>query len=116
MEAVDFEVTSSSCPVFLLGDLNSPESDAAYRNISSRMLDLRNTSSATFGHFNTFSGFDGKESDLSRIDYIFGTHKGWKGGVYAVEENHYEDGKYLSDHRLVIADVTLGNFHPTNNK
>jgi endonuclease/exonuclease/phosphatase family metal-dependent hydrolase len=109
LEAVDFELASSTCPIFLLGDLNSPESDTAYRTISSKMYDLRYTSAATFGHKNTFTGFDGKPSDLSRIDYIFGTqYHGWKGGVYAVEENHFEDKKWLSDHRLVIADVTLG--------
>jgi endonuclease/exonuclease/phosphatase family metal-dependent hydrolase len=117
MEAVDFELDSSSSPVFLLGDLNSSASDTAYRTISSRMLDLRQTSTATFGHVNTFTGFDGNSSDLSRIDYIFGTHTGWKGGVYAVEENHFEDGKWLSDHRLVVADVSLGStLKPTNQK
>jgi hypothetical protein len=73
------------------------------------MHDLRNTSTSTFGHFNTFTGFDAKKSDLSRIDYIFGSQMdGWKGGVYAVEENRYEDEKWLSDHRLVVADVLLG--------
>ena len=36
------------------------------------------------------------------------TQKGWEGGIYAVEENHFEDKKWLSDHRLVIADVLVG--------
>lgn len=117
LEAVDFELASTTGPVFLLGDLNSPESDGAYRNISSRMYDLRHTCTGTFGHVNTFTGFDGNDSELSRIDYIFGSRvDGWTGGVYAVEENHFEDGKWLSDHRLVVADVTLGsNLRPTPN-
>jgi endonuclease/exonuclease/phosphatase family metal-dependent hydrolase len=112
LEAIDFELDSSprsSCPVFLLGDLNSPVDQAAYKTIATRMYDLRTTCTATFGHCNTFTGFDGRKADLSRIDHIFGTTKaGWEGGLYAVEENHYEDGKWLSDHRLVIADVNVG--------
>jgi endonuclease/exonuclease/phosphatase family metal-dependent hydrolase len=112
LEAIDFELDSSprsSCPVFLLGDLNSAVDQAAYKTIATRMYDLRTTSTTTFGHYNTFTGFDGRKVDLSRIDHIFGTTKaGWEGGLYAVEENHYEDGKWLSDHRLVIADVNVG--------
>ena len=73
------------------------------------MHDLRKTSTMTYGHVNTFTGFEGRKEDLSRIDHIFGSHtKGWAGGVYGVEENRFEDGLWLSDHRLVIADVTLG--------
>src|SRR5271170_1356994 len=41
VEAVDFVLKSSSCPVFLLGDLNSPVEEAAYRTIAARMHDLR---------------------------------------------------------------------------
>jgi len=95
--------------VFLLGDLNSPVNEAAYKAIATRMYDLRMTCTATFGHYNTFTGFEGREGDLSRIDYIFGTpREGWEGGLYAVEENYFEDKKWLSDHRLVIADVLVG--------
>ena len=36
------------------------------------------------------------------------TQKGWESGIYAVEENHFKDNKWLSDHRLVIADVLVG--------
>jgi endonuclease/exonuclease/phosphatase family metal-dependent hydrolase len=109
LEAVDFELGSSSCPVFLLGDLNSLATDTAYRTIAARMHDLRQTSTKIYGHYNTFTGFEGKKGDLSRIDHIFGsTGSGWKTGIYAVEENHFEDGKWLSDHRLVVADVFIG--------
>jgi endonuclease/exonuclease/phosphatase family metal-dependent hydrolase len=106
LEAVEFE--SSSCPVFVLGDLNSSVEEKAYGLFSSRMHDLRSTSSAQFGHLYTFTGFDGKKSDLSRIDHIFGSKTGWKGGVYSVGENLFDDGIYLSDHRPVIADVLVG--------
>lgn len=109
IEAADFEHSSSSRPVFLLGDLNSRVEEDAYKTISARMYDLRKTSTATYGHVNTFTGFDGRKGDLSRIDHIFGSHgRGWTGGVYAVEENRFEDERWLSDHRLVIADVVLG--------
>lgn len=73
------------------------------------MYDLREVCGRTYGHYNTFTGFDGKVGDLSRIDHIFGTRRwGWCGKVYAVEENHFDDGKWLSDHRLVMADVSIG--------
>ena len=64
------------------------------------------TSTALYGHYNTFTGFDGRE--LSRIDYVFGTAGGWRGGVYGVEENRFEDGVWVSDHRMVVADVVVG--------
>ena len=107
---MDFELRSSSrCPVFLLGDLNSPEDDPAYQTIAGRMHDLRRTCTSIFGHYHTFTGFDGREKDLSRIDHIFGSWgRGWKGGIYAVEENRFDDGIWLSDHRVVLADVVIG--------
>jgi len=109
VEAVDFEFASSSCPVFLLGDLNSPVEEAAYRTIAARMHDLRDCCTSTYGHYNTFSGFEGRKSELSRIDHIFGSvADGWKAGVFSVEENHFEDDIWLSDHRLVMADVSIG--------
>ena len=108
LEAVDFESASSSCPVFLLGDINSPTTEKAYTILSSHMHDLRTTATGHYGHYNTFTGFDGKKSDLSRIDHIFGIDVGWAGGVFCVEENLFEDGIYLSDHRAVIADVIVG--------
>lgn len=108
LEAVDFELDSSSSPVFLLGDLNSPESEIAYRSIATRMHDLREICPTKYGHYHTFTGFEGNKGDLSRIDHIFGSMAGgWSGKIYAVEENHFEDGKWLSDHRLVMADVCI---------
>jgi endonuclease/exonuclease/phosphatase family metal-dependent hydrolase len=108
LEAVDFELDSSSCPVFLLGDLNSRESEIAYRSIVASMHDLREICPTKYGHYHTYTGFEGKKDELSRIDHIFGsTAGGWSGNIYAVEENHFEDGKWLSDHRLVMADVYI---------
>jgi len=109
LEAVDLELDSSSSPVFLLGDLNSPESEIAYRSIAGHMHDLREICPITYGHYNTFTGFERNKSDLSRIDHIFGSMAdGWEGKIYAVEENHFDDGKWLSDHRPVMADVYIG--------
>lgn len=108
LEAVDFELGSSLAPVFLLGDLNSPESGIAYQSIAGRMHDLREICPTKYGHYNTCTGFEGKKSDLSRIDHIFGSMAdGWNGKIYAVEENRFEDGIWLSDHRLVMADVYI---------
>ena len=109
VEAVQFELKFGSCPVFLLGDLNSPLEEAAYRTIAARMHDLRDYCTTTYGHYNTFTGFEGRKSDLSRIDHIFGSAAdGWRAGVFSVEENHFEDEIWLSDHRLVMADVFIG--------
>jgi endonuclease/exonuclease/phosphatase family metal-dependent hydrolase len=109
VEAVDFELKSSPCPVFLLGDLNSPVEDTAYRTIAARMRDLRDYCTATYGYYNTCTGFEGKKSELSRIDHIFGSvADGWEAGVFSVEENHFEDELWLSDHHLVMADVSIG--------
>jgi endonuclease/exonuclease/phosphatase family metal-dependent hydrolase len=93
-------------PIFLLGDLNSPETDDAYQILGAGMSDLREINSAKWGHTNTFTGFDGR--DLKRIDYIFGSlGGGWRVGGYGVEENRFDDGVWLSDHRLVVADVLV---------
>jgi len=109
VEAVKFELSTSPCPVFLLGDLNSPVTGTAYQTIAASMHDLRHTCTSTYGHYHTFTGFEGREEDLSRIDHIFGNFGGgWTGAIYAVEENHFEDAIWLSDHRLVIADVFIG--------
>ena len=108
LEAVDFELDSSSSPVFLLGDLNSSETGIAYRTIVDRMHDLREICPIKYGHYYTCTGFEGRKGDLSRIDHIFGSMTGgWNGKIYAVEENHFEDGKWLSDHRLVMADIYI---------
>lgn len=73
------------------------------------MHDLRETCPIKYGHYNTFTGFEGDPEDLSRLDHIFGsTAGGWRSQIYAVEENRFEDGKWLSDHRLVMADVLVG--------
>ena len=53
LEAVDFELDSSSAPVFLLGDLNSPETGIAYQSIAGRMHDLREICPTKYGHYNT---------------------------------------------------------------
>jgi endonuclease/exonuclease/phosphatase family metal-dependent hydrolase len=108
LHEIEKELKESSAPVFLLGDLNSLQSDLAYKTIAAGMFDLRETCTETYGHYNTFTGFYGNKRDLSRIDHIFGSKEGgWRGGIYAVEENHFDDGLWLSDHRLVIADVTI---------
>jgi len=65
--------------------------------------------SSSIGHYNTFSGFQGRKSDLSRVDHIFGSvTDGSKVDVFSVEENHFDDEIWLSDHRLEMADVSIG--------
>lgn len=82
------------------------------------------------GNFATFTGFDtpGNTPDLKRIDFIMaGSNGGWQVllntcfiyfflsliptyrevGKYKVVENLYDDGLYLSDHRPVVAEITV---------
>jgi len=104
-------------PVVLAGDMNSTEDQEAYKVLSSsdsRMMDMLHMcgSSQTYGYSNTWTGFDGNGNGegLKRIDFVFLSEcegRDWKAKGYAIPENRFEDGVYLSDHRAVIADVEL---------
>lgn len=105
--------------VVLTGDLNSEADGDAYKILTTTgrqrgftMNDVRELSHYRYGDRNTFTGFEGKVSDLTRLDYVFtGQENGaaglWKFDGYGVLPNRFEDGLYLSDHRAVVVDVTL---------
>ncbi|RHZ63078.1 endonuclease/exonuclease/phosphatase family protein [Aspergillus thermomutatus] len=65
-----------------------------------------------YGDYYTWTGFGFEGQDPTRIDYILlgpGKNKlgSWKVNGYAVLANRFDSGVYLSDHRAVVADVTL---------
>ena len=109
-------------PVFLMGDLNSDTEDDAYKTLSQsyRLGDTFEAAAVRFGNFYTFTGFDeGRTDPESRIDHIFMDKTPRKLlfdrdqertvhiSVHAVDNNRYDDGMYLSDHRPVIVDAIM---------
>jgi endonuclease/exonuclease/phosphatase family metal-dependent hydrolase len=116
---------------FVAGDFNSEPSQEAYEYMTaerSPVVDLMHFApiSERYGDTSTFTGFEGKEKDKSRIDFLFLGPKGrvigsveertkdeedqyriWHVDGYAVLENKFEDGVYNSDHRAVVGDVLL---------
>lgn len=113
--------------VFLAGDLNSRPDGEAYRLLNSEdssVADFRDSvpPERRYGHEYTFSGFGDKP--LHRIDFLhLGLRKSskvtessagdepsfptWTAQGYAVLENRFDDGIYISDHRAVVGDVLL---------
>lgn len=104
--------------VVLGGDLNSQANGDAYPIIAnyeeSGVADIRMLASGeeVYGEESTFTGFDGNEEKLKRIDFLFlGTKKeddfSRYAPAYAVLPNKFEDGVHLSDHRAVVADLVI---------
>jgi endonuclease/exonuclease/phosphatase family metal-dependent hydrolase len=65
-------------PVVLTGDLNSePDGDDAYQTLTTdcedgmTMIDTRERCGYNYGDYNTFSGFEGKAEDATRLDHVF---------------------------------------------
>lgn len=90
---------------------------------TSPMADLQKLvpESKRYGDFNTFTGFDSK--NLKRIDFIFlnkdnpssvnrdtkrdSLERWWLVHGYAVLSNRFDDGVYISDHQVVVGDVSM---------
>ncbi|KAJ5894708.1 hypothetical protein N7495_006399 [Penicillium taxi] len=101
---------------FLAGDLNSQETEEAYKELTSHGH-MRDTymlvdASYRYGNHNTFTGFGYEEEPPSRIDYVL-LHipeiqkQTWKVNGYSVLPNQFDDGVFNSDHCAVVADLTL---------
>lgn len=100
--------------VFLAGDFNSEETQEAYTVFTgpeSELVDSGKVVSVAehYGNQITWTGFGYEEEPASRIDYVLLGPKGrsWKVEGYAVLANKFDDGVYCSDHRAVVADVSL---------
>lgn len=99
--------------LYLTGDFNSEPGQEAYQYMTrpeSPVYDekMRNPKEQRYGHrTGTYTGFSSEE-DVTLLDYIFlQKTERWTPRTYAVLENLYDDGVYLSDHRAVVADVEL---------
>ncbi|KAJ5218867.1 uncharacterized protein N7498_000966 [Penicillium cinerascens] len=99
---------------FLTGDLNSQEDQEAYSDLIGSG-DLRDTfklldASRRYGNIITATGFGYEEESPSRIDYVLLATKGnqtWRVDGYSVMPNRFDDAVFNSDHRAVVADLTL---------
>jgi endonuclease/exonuclease/phosphatase family metal-dependent hydrolase len=98
--------------VLLAGDFNSSPDDDAYKIITAPGSNLADISTLIpkekrYGNRMTYTSFGG-EGAPSIIDFLF-----WNKNdvcllhTFAVLENKFDDGIYLSDHRAVIADLTF---------
>lgn len=101
--------------VFLTGDMNSKDHEAAYGVLESETSPVADVlrlvpEDQHYGHYNTGTGFGSSEDKGARIDYVFlgKQGSGWNGKavMYGVLGNR-ERGIYVSDHRAVVADVVL---------
>lgn len=102
-------------PIVLTGDFNSePGTGDAYGTadgdgLLDELYTLANAGQR-FGPYGTFSGFDPNAEPNNRIDFI------WMGpfasATWAVRRyevlGNVVDGVYMSDHRAVVGDITLG--------
>src|SRR5690606_30917552 len=90
-------------------DLNSKVNQKAYKLLSGKdsvVKDTREIARVRVGNDITFTGFEGKENDRERIDYVFVGGKGkWEIQSYLVGNNGWDDGGLMSDHRPIVVDV-----------
>lgn len=91
-------------PAFVVGDLNSPASEDAYKTLAHRLQDAAHAPAEPdrYGHHQTYTGFNDSEPQTI-IDYIFGT-KDTHIESYGVLHTRF-GGITFSDHRPVVADV-----------
>lgn len=113
-EYQDGEYGSLISGTFLAGDLNSQEDQEAYMDLTGSG-DLRDTfklvePSRRYGNTNTFTGFGYEKEPPKRIDFVLIASQGnqdWRVDGYSVLPNQFDDGIFNSDHRAVVADLTL---------
>lgn len=98
-------VPSSDIPVFIGGDLNAPETEAAYTILEqSAFNDMWTQAGHSLVNASTVSNYNGNTSG-HHIDWIF--HRG-ASAIQSIEINYYnENGLYPSDHYPVQAVVDI---------
>ncbi|KAL1969737.1 hypothetical protein VTN77DRAFT_8290 [Rasamsonia byssochlamydoides] len=123
------EYGESISGVFLAGDLNSEETQEAYKVLTgtnSSFVDAQKLVDAAehYGNENTYTGFGYEGAPPSRIDYILlgpadkprtnnsqvqqqAAALPWVLQGYAVLANRFDDGVFNSDHRAVLVDAVL---------
>jgi len=103
---------SKRVPVLLAGDFNSSPDDAAYKIMTapeSIMADISTwlSKEKRYGNRITYTSFGG-EAAPNIIDFLFCNKNDMTLiQTFAVLESKFDDGIYLSDHRAVVADLTI---------
>lgn len=101
---------NSDAPVFLGGDLNVRPDNPAYLTLASKMNDVKYVvpKERHYGHESTYTGFTGDPARGTEIDHIFVRDpKGLDWVSFAVLDNRFEDGVFISDHRPVVVDIKI---------
>jgi endonuclease/exonuclease/phosphatase family metal-dependent hydrolase len=92
----------------LMGDFNATPSDEPIKIIMDGLTESSKLSETPhFGPESTFNGFEGKEQDNRRIDYVFVNNPKLKVLKHATLTNTWA-GLFASDHHPVMAVISLG--------
>lgn len=92
----------------LMGDFNATPSDEPIKIIMEGLTESSKLTQAPhFGPESTFNGFENKEQDNRRIDYIFVNNPKLKVFKHATLTNTWA-GLFASDHHPVMAVISLG--------
>lgn len=98
------KMTQGPEPSFLCGDFNTEPKDEPYKLLSASGFKDSRVQGVGYGYNSTFSDFNHLHEANTIIDYIWaGNASKWES--YGVVPNYF--GKYMSDHRPVIADYLV---------
>ncbi|MFN3322057.1 MAG: endonuclease/exonuclease/phosphatase family protein [Bryobacteraceae bacterium] len=88
-------------PAIVTGDFNAPAGDEVYRVFRDMLEDAWESAASRTGPAETFHGFNGKEEDKRRIDWIL--YRGPWRVLEAETITYHVDDRYPSDHFPVFA-------------
>lgn len=93
----DFNATPTSEPIEILTNTNNPDHLDDSENL---------TLTPHFGPYSSFTGFQSREQDGMRIDYIFLKNADFKVKKHATISTTW-NGRFASDHHPVLATITF---------
>lgn len=99
-------VNKQNLPFVLTGDFNLTEDNESIKRIVTELDDSKKVAKLVHGPDGTWNAFDFCTAVKDRIDYIFVPKKGVTVTKYAVLSDN-KNGRYLSDHLSVLADIEL---------
>lgn len=110
IKAVDAAHGGPGLPTVMTGDFNAGDTDAAYKTLVAEnwVKDSYTLTDKRSERFYTYTGF--LNEFAARIDYVWvadGTNNPIAVNAYSVLDNLYEKTVMISDHRPVVADLTL---------
>lgn len=89
----------------LTGDFNTTKHEQVVKRLEELAIDVGKDQNKAVGTFNDFD-LDLKIQDMERIDYIF-ISKEMSAKSYTTHTETKEDGRYLSDHFMISAEIVL---------